>query len=86
MTVLHSLILHAGMSPFVLWLPPHSPPQYLGPQTVLPLASFLAAIIGILLIFWRYLVRSVRRAIRALRRPNQENADSSPAAHDDTQP
>ena len=29
---------------------------YVGPDQILPLTSFLGAIIGILLIFWRYVV------------------------------
>jgi hypothetical protein len=41
---------------------------YLGPQTVLPLASFLAATLGILLLFGRQIVSLVRRGFRAVRR------------------
>ena len=33
---------------------------YLGPETMLPLASFFAAIIGGLLMGWRYVVAAIR--------------------------
>jgi len=39
---------------------------YVGPDQILPLVSFLGAIIGVLLIFWRYVVASVRRVWHAL--------------------
>ena len=29
---------------------------YLGPETIMPLASVIAAVLGFLLIFWRYIV------------------------------
>ena len=35
---------------------------YLGPETILPLTSFLAAVVGVLLIFWRYVVGVVKRS------------------------
>jgi hypothetical protein len=35
---------------------PHVPWAYLGPETTLPLTSVLAAVVGILLIFWRYVL------------------------------
>jgi hypothetical protein len=41
---------------------------YLGPETVLPVASVLAAVLGVLLIFWRHVVALARKAMRALRR------------------
>ncbi len=39
---------------------------YMGPDTMMPLASALAAIIGTLLMFWHRLVGWVRRAYRGL--------------------
>ncbi len=39
---------------------------YMGPDTMMPLASALAAIIGTLLMFWRRLVMLARRAYRGL--------------------
>ncbi len=37
---------------------------YLGPDTMLPVASVLAAIIGFLLVCWNYVVAFVRRVFR----------------------
>lgn len=39
---------------------------YVGPDQILPLISFLGAIVGVLLIFWRYVVGLVRRVWHAL--------------------
>lgn len=46
---------------------PHSPPQYLGPDTLMPLASLLAAIAGFFLIFWRFIVKFVKTLYRKMR-------------------
>ncbi|MBK9925994.1 MAG: hypothetical protein IPP66_11980 [Anaerolineales bacterium] len=46
---------------------PHRPAQYLGPETLMPLASVLAAIAGFFLIFWRLIVRFVKTIYRKLR-------------------
>ena len=44
---------------------------YIGPETILPFASFLAAIGGIVLICWRYVVASCKKVVRfVLRRPS----------------
>lgn len=37
---------------------------YLGPETIMPLASVLAAIGGAILMFWRRVVRGVRAVLR----------------------
>jgi hypothetical protein len=39
---------------------------YVGPDQILPLTSFLGAIIGILLIFWRYVVSLAGRVWQLL--------------------
>lgn len=39
---------------------------YLGPDTILPLASVCGALIGFVLIFWRYIVSFARRVYRSL--------------------
>ena len=49
---------------------------YLGPNTVMPLASIAAAVVGIILIFWRFAFGLVRGAVRTLFRRKQ---DSGPA-------
>jgi hypothetical protein len=40
--------------------------MYVGPETVLPVASTLAAVIGVILVFWRRVVGAARLAVRAL--------------------
>lgn len=41
---------------------------YVGPDQILPLTSFLGAIVGVLLIFWRYVVALAGRLWRFLSR------------------
>lgn len=43
---------------------------YLGPETVLPLTSFLAAIVGVVLVCWRYLLVGMKKIVSVIfRRP-----------------
>ena len=37
---------------------------YIGPETILPLTSFVAAVVGILLMFWRWVVGIFRKSLR----------------------
>jgi hypothetical protein len=37
---------------------------YLGPETIMPLASILAAVIGVLLIFWRSIANLFKRIFK----------------------
>jgi hypothetical protein len=56
---------------------------YLGPDSMLPLASILAAIAGFFLIFWRYITRYVKKFFRWIRRQPDEPeqvASSEPVA------
>jgi hypothetical protein len=46
---------------------PHRPPEYLGPETLMPLASILAAIAGFFLMFWRVIVKFVKTTYRKIR-------------------
>jgi predicted membrane protein len=39
---------------------------YLGPETIMPLGSFLAAVLGILLVFWRQATMFLRSVCRKL--------------------
>lgn len=39
---------------------------YIGPDTILPVSSALAAIVGVLLIFWSWFVSIVKWPFRAL--------------------
>ena len=50
---------------------------YFGPETTLPLASAVAAAIGVLLIFWRYLVGLGRKVFRLLFRNKTATLTSS---------
>jgi hypothetical protein len=34
---------------------------YIGPETILPLASFVAGVVGVLLVCWRYVVVATSR-------------------------
>jgi hypothetical protein len=40
---------------------------YLGPETLMPLASILAAIAGFFLMFWRLIFKFVKKMVRKLR-------------------
>lgn len=46
---------------------PMRPPEYLGPETLMPLASILAAIAGFFLIFWRLIVKFFKTMYRKIR-------------------
>lgn len=58
---------------------------YLGPNTILPLASILAAVVGLLLIAPRYFIglirKGVRRVMQAVRREASEE-ESENASRD----
>ena len=67
---------------------------YLGPETMMPLGSFLAASIGILLVFWRHVVTLVSSSFnrvfhrkRSLAETNSElNSDMHPEIHTEMTP
>jgi hypothetical protein len=66
--IIRDMIFHAAVQ-----LAPWQPLQigsvivsYLGPNTVLPLASVLAAGIGVVLMFWRYILAIGRRGFRTV--------------------
>ncbi|MCK6540212.1 MAG: hypothetical protein L6Q26_09150 [Anaerolineales bacterium] len=46
---------------------PLRPPEYLGPETLMPLASVLAAIAGFFLLFWRLIVKFFKTLYRKVR-------------------
>ena len=46
---------------------PLRPPEYLGPETLMPLASILAAIAGFFLMFWRLILKFVKATYRKMR-------------------
>lgn len=50
---------------------PHDLPvtlAYIGPDQILPLTSVLGAIVGVLLLFWRYVVTLFRRLVQLFSR------------------
>ena len=47
---------------------PMSVQPYLGPETLMPLGSLLAAIAGFFLIFWRWIVKFFKLIYRKIRR------------------
>jgi len=76
MTVL--LVYLSTLPPQLL---PNVAPLYLGPETVLPLASILAAAIGVILMFWRTVLGFARQGINTVLR-RETNAETIPP-HDD---
>ena len=54
---------------------------YVGPQAMLPLASGLAALAGVVLMFWRYLIAGGQKTWRFLlgqrRQPSTDLSDST---------
>ena len=55
---------------------------YIGPETMLPLASILAAGVGVILMFWRYIIQLIRRMFGAIFRifhRKKKNVDAGTA-------
>ena len=53
---------------------------YLGPETIMPLASILGAVVGFLLIFWRLLLKPFKKAFGFLNNENREPSTANPSA------
>jgi hypothetical protein len=51
---------------------------YFGPETILPLASVIAAIVGVILMFWRYLFSLGRKFFRVLFKRHEVEPDLGP--------
>lgn len=68
MIEMYSMILSITLIEIVPWDSSLGPVVflYLGPETILPVASFIAGIIGVLLMFWRYVVKFVRKTFKRL--------------------
>jgi hypothetical protein len=61
---------------------------YLGPETVMPLASILGVVVGFLLIFWRLLLKPFKKIARFGRDQGSEPSPrdaSSTELYNDTQ-
>lgn len=50
--------------------------SYLGPETIMPLASILAAALGFLLLAWRYIITFIKKVFRKI--TGKESADPTP--------
>ncbi len=50
---------------------------YLGPDTIMPLASILAAVIGFILLFWRYIVNIIKKIFRRGKASSIVNGEDS---------
>ena len=70
----HQLDLFSGLTSGLL---------YLGPETVMPLVSFLAAALGIILIFWRYIVRIIKRIFGIREKPSAAEDEITPYVEPD---
>ncbi len=64
---------------------PLRPPQYLGPDTLMPLASILAAILGFFLIFWRIILKVTKKLYRKVRGLPEEVPPDLDAAESSTE-
>lgn len=49
------------------WSDPVQGLGYLGPETLMPLASIIAAVAGFFLMFWRVIAKFTKKAYRKLR-------------------
>jgi hypothetical protein len=49
---------------------------YFGPETVLPVASMIAGIIGVVLMFWRYILSSTRKLFKQVSKSETASADT----------
>lgn len=54
------------MSSYVILLAFSSGLLYLGPESIMPLASIIAAIVGVILIFWRYITSFIKKTAKYL--------------------
>ena len=55
---------------------------YLGPETIMPLASILGAAVGFLLIFWRLLLKPFKKVFGLLNNEDVEPSTANPPAAD----
>jgi hypothetical protein len=53
---------------------------YLGPETIMPLASILGAAVGFLLIFWRLLLKPFKKIFGLLNNEDAEPSTVNPSA------
>lgn len=58
---------------------------YFGPETILPLASIIAGIIGVILMFWRYLFGMGKKFFKILFKRHEVEPDLGPDLEADLQ-
>jgi hypothetical protein len=56
---------------------------YLGPETMMPLVSLLAALLGIILIFWRYIFSFIKKIFRIKGKPSATEQEITPFVEQD---
>jgi hypothetical protein len=56
---------------------------YLGPETMMPLVSLLAALIGIILIFWRYIFSFIKKIFKIKGKPSATEQEITPFVEPD---
>ena len=59
---MNELIIH-GLGSSIILKSLIGPLFYLGPETIMPLASILAAVLGFILIFWRLILKSAKKLL-----------------------
>lgn len=59
MTLMNLTILADAITPAFIFL-------YIGPEIILPVASAIASLVGLILMFWRYVTKTVRKFFRRL--------------------
>ena len=82
--MIQSLVLVAALGPFAAWSWGVLILLYLDPGSMMPLGTGLAAIIGILLIFWQRVVRFVRTLLPSSRK-SELPSDASSSSDGDAQ-
>lgn len=65
---MHNIFLVAGLMQLLPWDSAFGPVVFLyfGPETVLPVASAIAGIIGVILVFWRYILSMARKFFKQI--------------------
>lgn len=53
---------------------------YFGPEVAMPLASLVAGLAGLILLFWRRFVAAMKRAFRWTTRPFRKGGGPAPEA------
>jgi hypothetical protein len=52
---------------------------YLGPESIMPIASIIAALLGFVLIFWRWIINFFKKLFKRSKGVEAEVSDEAPA-------